>query len=251
MKNIRIILVMGFFFILLQMSAQTDTVYIYGPGGPYPAINEVAKIYGQNNNEIIKVTKGPLKKWQEQAKIKADIIYSGAEFMMTNFIHVFNEEIITSSITPLYLRKSGLLVRTGNPKKIKSLNDMAKPGVKILVVHGAGLTGVWEDMAGKSQDIELLKKIRKNIVLFADNSGAAKREWIRNNEIDVWITWNIWQISNPQLADFVPLKKQYTIYRDFGIALTKKGKENKAARELFNYLKSKKLKPIFEKWGWQ
>ena len=131
------------------------------------------------------------------------------------------------------------------------MKDLTKPGIRILVVNGAGLTGVWEDMAGRTQNLEFLKNIRKNIVFYAANSGVAKKEWSLNKNIDVWITWNIWQIANPHLADFVPVKERYTIYRDCGIALTQKGNRNKASAAFFNFLKSKNVMPVFEKWGWQ
>lgn len=251
MNNKRLILFISLFLTFINLSAQTDTIYLYGPGGPYPAMNEAAKIYSKQHNVIIKVTKGPLKNWKIPAKTHADIIYSGSEFMMTNFIRIFNPAIIQGSVTPLYLRKSGLLVRPGNPLKIEGMKDLTKPGIRILVVNGAGLTGVWEDMAGRTQNLEFLKNIRKNIVFYAANSGVAKKEWSLNKNIDVWITWNIWQISNPHLADFVPVKERYTIYRDCGIALTQKGNRNKAAAAFFNFLKSKNVMPVFEKWGWQ
>lgn len=250
MKHKKVLLLLSLFLLLFKLNAQTDTVYVYGPGGPYPAINEAAQIYSSQNHIIIKVTKGPLKNWRKSAKSNADIIYSGSEFMMTNFSRILNTSLDKKTITPLFLRKSGLLVRPGNPLKIYNLMDLTKPGIKILVVNGAGLTGVWEDMIGKTQNIELLRKLRNNIVYYAANSGVAKKEWITNKELDVWITWNIWQVSNNKLADFVPMNEKYTIYRDCGIALTHKGAANKSALKFFNFLKSEKVKPVFEKWGW-
>lgn len=230
--------------------AKADTVYVYGPGGPFPAMNEAAKVFSKKYSIPVQVTKGPLGKWKGDAKKNADVIYSGAEFMMTNFTHTF-EEIRKETITPLYLRKSGILVRPGNPKNIKTMQDLTKPGVNVLVVTGAGLTGVWESMIGKTQDIEMLKKLRKNIVSFAKNSGAAKQEWIKDKTIDVWLTWNIWQIANKELADFVPVEEKYRVYRDCGVSLTQKGSYDYNAVKFYNFLKSKEAEPIFKKWGWQ
>ena len=229
--------------------AQQDTVFVYGPGGPYPAIKEAALVFSKENKVAVKVVAGPVSKWEKTAKENADIIYSGAEFMMTNFSKKFNI-IKKETITPLYLRKSGLLVRLGNPKHIRSFSDILKPSIHIMVVTGAGLTGVWEDMVGKTKSIASLKMLRRNIVFYAANSGIAKKEWINDKNIDVWITWNIWQVANSNIADFVPVKEKFTLYRDCGVALTKDAEKKKTAIDFFDFLKSKDAEPIFKKWGW-
>jgi accessory colonization factor AcfC len=232
------------------LQAQTDTVYVFGPGGPFPPINELANKFEDKNDVKLVVTKGPAGKWLQQAKSDADIIYSGSEFMMTSFLYQLGDEVNNEDVKPVYLRKSGLLVRPGNPKGLKKLDDLLKPDLKILVINGSGLTGVWEDILGQTRDINKLKTVRKNISHYAKNSAEAKKLWIDNPDIDVWITWNIWQKANSQLADFIELEDKYTLYRDFGIVSTQKGKSNTQALAFINYLLSDEAKPVFEKWGW-
>lgn len=43
-------------------------------------------------------------------------------------------------------------MRKGNPKNIKGFKDLAKSGVKVLVTHGAGQVGMWEDIAGRTEN---------------------------------------------------------------------------------------------------
>lgn len=233
----------------IRVMAQADTLYVYGPGGPYVPINEAAQIFAKRNNLNIKVTKGPFSQWKDKARNNAHLIYSGAEFMMTHFISELGN-VQQQTVYPLYLRKSGLIVRKGNPKNIKTLKDLMKSELRIMVVNGAGLTGVWEDIAGKTQDIEILRKIRKNIVLFAENSGQAQSFWAKDPSIDVWVSWNIWQKNNTGSADFVSLEDRYTTYRDCGIALTAYGEANPKALEFYQFLKGKEVQALFEKQGW-
>jgi accessory colonization factor AcfC len=247
----RIVLIVQVLFLAITFShAQNDTIYVYGPGGPYPPIRELSEMFQQENNVKIVVTKGPANNWIQDAKSKAHLIYSGSEFMMTSFLNQLTEELSNENIEPLYFRKSGLLVRPGNPKGIKKLDDLLNPDLKILVIHGSGLTGVWEDILGQTRDIEKLKAMRKNINYYAENSAEAKKLWINNPEIDVWITWNIWQVANAELADFVELEEEFTLYRDCGLAITENGKGNIWGNAFFDYLLSEKAKPVFEKWGW-
>ena len=41
-----------------------------------------------------------------------------------------------STAEPLYLRRSVILVRKGDPQRIKGLQDLMKPGHRVLVVNG-------------------------------------------------------------------------------------------------------------------
>jgi len=244
------LLIILFFCMNAFVFAQRDTVYVYGPGGPYPPIKELAETFEKKNDIKIIITKGPADSWLNKAKENAELIYSGSEFMMTNFWYQLSDELNIAEVEPLYLRKSGLLVRPGNPKRIMALDDLLRPGLKILVVNGSGLTGLWEDILGQTRDIGKLKATRKNISYYAKNSAEAKQIWLKNPDVDVWITWNIWQKANVTFADFVELEDKYTLYRDFGIVLTNQGKGSSYAKAFFDYLQSNEAKPVFKKWGW-
>ena len=231
------------------LSAQKDTIQVFGPGGPFEPINEAAKLFCKKTGIPVKVTKGPFKDWKDNAKTNADIIYSGSEFMMTNFIKDL-EIIREESVYPLYFRHSGLIVRKGNPKKIRTAQDLLKPGLKIMIVNGAGLTGFWEDIAGKMKRIDKTRTLRNNIVFFAENSGSAQKEWKQNKDLDVWISWNVWQKNNSESSDFVVLSERYTTYRDTGIALTRQGAAKADVKSFYQFLKGSEVKTIFKKWGW-
>ncbi len=227
-----------------------EVIHAYGPGGPAPAMKEAAEAFSKAKGVKVEVTAGPTPGWIAKAREDADLVFSGAEYMMTDFVGQLEGRIDEPTIVSLYLRPSAILVRPGNPKAIRDLPDLAKPGVKVLVVQGAGQTGMWEDMAGKQGDIGLVRALRKNIVLHAPNSGAAKDAWTQRPEIDAWIIYNIWQVANPRLADLVPVSQRYVIYRSCGAALTKAGAARPLARELHAFLQSKEGAAIFRRWGW-
>jgi accessory colonization factor AcfC len=227
-----------------------EALRAYGPGGPLPAMKEAAAEFGKLYTVTVEVTAGPTGNWLNKAKEDADLIFSGAEYMMTDFIKVMEGRIDESTVESLYLRPSAILVRPGNPKGIKKFEDLLKPGIKVLVVQGAGQAALWEDMAGRKGDIRTVRALRKNIVTYAANSAEARKAWIENTTLDAWIIWNIWQIANKELADLVPVSKEYRIYRDCGIALTQQGKDKESARKFIAFLKSKTSRQIFAKWGW-
>ena len=234
----------------LAVPASAAPIHVYGPGGPAPAIKEAAAAYQARSGTEVLVTAGPTKEWLESAKADADVVYSGAENMMTDFVTAMAGRIVEETIEPLYLRSSNILVRPGNPGKIRGFRDLLKPGHRILVVQGAGQAGLWEDMAGRNGDIAMVRLLRSNIVKFAGTSAEAKAAWIADPTIDAWIIWGIWQKANPTIAQAVTVEPEYRIYRDSGTGLTKLGRSKPEARAFLAFLHSPQGAAIFRKWGW-
>ena len=63
-----------------------EVLNVYGPGGPAPAMMEAAKVYRAKTGTDVCVVAGPTKEWIGKAKTDADLVFSGAENMMTDFV---------------------------------------------------------------------------------------------------------------------------------------------------------------------
>ena len=228
-----------------------ETINVYGPGGPMPAMKEAATAFGAAHpGTTVDVTAGPTPSWIDKAKNDADLIFSGSEVMMSDFVTAFGDKIDPASIHPLYLRAAAILVRPGNPAGITGIKDLLKPGHRILVVNGAGQQGLWEDVAGRMGDIDTVRAFRSNIVRFAPSSAAARDAWTKDTTIDAWLIWTIWQVTNPKLADQVAVEPNFRIYRDTGVALTRAGEAKPETAEFVRFLEGPEGRRIFAKWGW-
>ncbi|WP_176220530.1 substrate-binding domain-containing protein, partial [Cronobacter sakazakii] len=86
---------------------------VYGPGGPAPAMKEAAEAFGKQHGIQVKVTAGPTPAWAEQAKQNADVLFSGAENMMSGFAATLPGVFDLRDARTLYLRPSAILVRPG------------------------------------------------------------------------------------------------------------------------------------------
>ena len=234
-----------------QVTLATETLHVYGPGGPAPAMKEAAAAFGKDTGVDVQVTAGPTPVWLDKAKGDADLVFSGSETMMTDFIQALGDQLAQQHVTPLYLRPLAILVRPGNPRHIKGVQDLFKPGLKVLVVNGAGQNGVWEDMAGRKGNLATVAALRNNIVGYAKNSAEARQTWIDHQDIDAWLIWNIWQVANPTLAEVVPIQRDYAIYRDTGIAITARAQRKPAAEAFVRFLQSPAGAKIFAHWGWK
>ncbi len=255
MRSTKFLIFWGVLFWFLGTAsalAAEEILHVYGPGGPYPAMAAAAAAaFGKEHGVQVQVEAGPIGKWRSQALEDADLLYSGSENMMTDYLQQLPGLVDEQSIYPAYLRPAVILVHPGNPLHIRNFQDLLRPGVTVMVVQGAGQTGLWEDIAGKNGDLESIRKLRANIVYFAPNSADALQRWTGSNPPDAWIIYNIWQIAHPKVAEIVPLGSRHILYRDMDISLTRKGEQNPVAKAFYQYLLSPQGAQIFARYGWQ
>ncbi|HEY8661888.1 MAG TPA: substrate-binding domain-containing protein [Hanamia sp.] len=230
------------------LQAQTDTLYVYGPGGPAAAMQECATVFANKTTIPVKVIAGPDAEWIGQAKQNADLVFGGAEYMLTQFAMQHPGMIDSVTRTELYKRAAGILVRKDNPKKITSLKDLTKPGVSILDVNGAGQLGMWEDLAGKQN---LIGGIQKNIKKSFPNTALAIKEWKSNPDYDAIIIYASWHYRLKEVTDLVKIPAAQTLYRGTPIAITTITTQKKEAQQFVQFLLSPQAHAIFKKWGWE
>ncbi|MBI4716182.1 MAG: DsrE family protein [Planctomycetes bacterium] len=105
-------------------------------------------------------------------------------------------------------------------------------------------------MGGKLADVEKFRKLRKNIVYFAPTSDDAVTAWKSRDDIDAWITWNVWCMPLRDSAKLVPVSREFRVYRQCSIAMSDRGSLKPGARRFVEFLTSPEGARIFESWGW-
>lgn len=226
-------------------------VKVYGPGGPAPAVREAAAQFEKDTGIDIEVVSGPTPQWIENARKDADVIFSGSDTMMTDFVRALPTALRQADVQPLYDRPAAILVRKGNPAKIKGFRDLLRGDLDVMVVEGAGQNGLWEDLASRAGGIGFLRKLRPRIGVFAANSAEAREKWIAEPGIDAWIIWGIWQTANPAIADQVSIEREIVLYRPMAVATTTSSDQKADAHAFTAFLASKKGADIFRRHGWR
>ncbi|GAC1422694.1 MAG: AcfC family putative adhesin [Flavisolibacter sp.] len=234
--------------VLLSNAQQNDTLYVYGPGGPQAAMADCAAVFSKKMSVLVKVIAGPEAKWIEQAKQNADLVYGGAEYMLTQFKMQHPGLMDSTTRTELYKRAAGILVRPGNPKQIMTLKDLTKPGINILEITGAGQLGMWEDVAGKQN---LIGGIQKNIKGAYANTALAIEAWKRDNKYDAVIIFSSWYLRLKEVSQLVTIPASQTVYRGTPIAITTFTNKKKEGQQFIQFLLSNEGHNIFKKWGWK
>lgn len=243
-----VLLVMGLPAAAQQKAANARVLNVYGPGGPLGPMQECAEMFSRAHGVQVKVTAGPEDKWINQAQQDADIIFGGAEYMLTQFVQKHPGLVDEKTRTELYIRAAGILVRKGNPKNIRTLSDLTRKGVAIVDVNGAGQLGLWEDLAGARG---LIPGIQQNIALSVTTSAEAIEKWKSMPELDAWITYESWHHRLKETTDLVRLPASERLYRGTPIAITTITGDRKLAQQFVAFLLSPQGHTVFQKWGWK
>jgi sulfate/thiosulfate transport system substrate-binding protein len=149
-------------------------------------------------------------------------------------------------------------LRNGNPKKIRSWNDLVKPGVQAVTVNPfTGGIAKWNILAayvaqrrlGKTekQAIDYLKKFYRNNVVSQDSSGSNATNTFLSGKGDVLLTFES-EAINGKIPFVIP---RQTMLIDVYIAAIEKG-EHKAEWNAFSrYLKTYPAQKILAENGYR
>lgn len=144
-------------------------------------------------------------------------------------------------------RTSAIIVPTDNPKNIRCIEDMTKPGVRVGISVIDCLKGLWEDIGGR---LGLLDRIQKNICYHA-NGCIAIVEAVATNEIDAAFGWTAFQHLEQDRIKTIEIPKEQQVLRGTGVGLLSSCKEPEAAKEFMNFLASSESKKFYKEYGWE
>lgn len=148
----------------------------------------------------------------------------------------------------LYDRAGGILVRKGNPKKIRSIQDLTANGIKLVDVNGAGQMGLWEDIAGRQG---LIPALQRNILVSVESSAEAVALWKARPELDAWISYESWHFRLPDETSLVRIPEPERLYRSTPIAIAQRSTRKADAQAFMAHLLSDRCHDVFRRWGWR
>jgi len=143
-------------------------------------------------------------------------------------------------------RRSTLVVPAGNPAKIATLADLAKPGVRVGISVIDCCRGMWEDVTAHAG---LLEAIRPNITFHA-NGCVAIVEAVVQRKIDVAFGWSAFAHLAPGRIEIVELPRDQQILRGTCVGLLSFSKNPDAATKLMDFLTTPRARACYVKYGW-
>ena len=144
------------------------------------------------------------------------------------------------------VRESAIVVPAGNPANIQTVEDMAKPGVRVGISMIDCLKGLWEDICGR---LGLLEGVIQNVT-FRANGCIAIVEAVAEGRVDAAFGWTAFKHLDPERIEVIEMPKHARISRGTGIGLLKFSENPEAAREFMDFLTTPEARAFYQEVGW-
>lgn len=233
----------------IENNNNEKTIIVFCGSVSKPAIEEAAKVF------------------EEKEKIKVELNFGGSGTMLSN-MEISRKGDLYIPASPDYMEKAkrekvvdpesikiisyivpAIIVQKGNPKNIKTLEDLAKPNIKVGIANPESVSiGVYT--------VELLeynhltKKVEKNIVTHTKSFSDAL-SLISTKKVDAIIGWQVaekWNLDYLEVVHINPDKIPRVAY--VSSAISTYSKDRKSAKNFLDFLVSEEGKNIFAKHGY-
>jgi len=223
-----------------------NILHVYSSGAVAPPIKKCAEEFRTKFGTEFKFTVGKAEDLiTDIARCKkGDILTCGSEFILDDA--QLKGLILKDTRRSLGFRKSAILVQVGNPKKINSISDLTKEGMRIGVSVSGCLLGVWDDIASKAG---LSDQIRRNITDYAGGCGELMA-LINQKKVDAVLGWEAFKKLCMKTMEVIELPKELQVYRSTAVGITKFSKRTELANKFIEFLISESGKKIYEEFGW-
>lgn len=247
--NIFLIITFVFAFLLFPSRAAADEIEFFAGSASKPATEELVKAFEAETGHSLTVHFGSSGNLLSQMKIaqRGDIYFPGSPDYMKKAID--DGVALPETIKIVTYLIPAINVQKGNPKQIRSLNDLAGEGMRVAIGNPhhvcVGLYAVEIlEHAG------LADAVRPNIRGYTE-SCAKTANLVAMKGVDAIIGWRVFQYWNPDQIETVMLQPEQIVRISYmPIAISTFCRNPTLAQEFIDFACSDNGKGIFEKWGY-
>jgi len=229
--------------------AEVKELFILCGAANKPAMEEIASAFEKERGVKITMTFGGSGTLLSQCELsrKGDIYLPGSPDYI--IIGENKKLLIPHSDTIVCYLIPAIIVPKGNPKQIHTLEDLAKPGVKVGVGNPEtvclGLYGI-----ELLEYNHLLERVMPNIVTFGE-SCEKSANLAAMRQCDAILGWKVFESWNPDKMQFIQIPSERVprlSYVPISIPVTVRDTE--LAKEFINYVTGPVGQQIYQKWGY-
>jgi len=233
---------------LMGAPGQAKSLLVFAGAAAKPPLEEIAKLYEQKYGVKVECTFGGSGTLLSQMILarRGDVYIPGSDDFMDT---AEKKGAVAKGKRKLvcYLMAS-ICVQKGNPKGIRRLEDLARPGLRVGIAQPEAVC--LGDVALEVFRITGLKeKIWPNIVTQAA-SCEQTATILKLKQVDAVIGWDVFAKWHPDDIQILPLPKAAQRWRYIPAAVTKFATDPVEAQRFVNFVCSKTGKAIFKKYGY-
>jgi molybdate transport system substrate-binding protein len=206
--------------------------------------------------------------FQKKTGIKVDIVFGGSGYVLSqmqlsrqgdlyfpgssDFMEIAKQKDLVYPETEQYIvyLVSAINVQKGNPKQIKSLKDLTKPGLKVAIANPEGVcVGTYAvEIIENNFTPEEKALFMKNLINYTESCEKTATA-ISLKAADAVIGWRVFEHWDPTRIETIPLDtKEVRRIGYIPIAISKYTKNKDLAQQFIDFLLSEEGKALYRKY---
>jgi len=250
MKKVFFIFISLFYFSSTLSSSDKPQLLFYCGITMYKPIKKISKIIEKKYNCNINIIQGGSKDLYDSIKYSkiGDLFLPGSE----SYIKRCDKDAIIAYKKPIGYNQAAIFVRKGNPKNIKSLDDLVREDVSTILCdpQSGSIGSMTKKILINYKGEDFFNKAYMKAVEIGTDSRSLNSALI-NNEADMTINWlatSYWD-ENKKYIDTIKLDPNIAPKQRLVIAVLTYSKHPKIAKALVDYISSEKGLDIMRSYG--
>lgn len=205
-----------------------------------PPVEEIVRLFEARTGARVDLHVGSSGAMLSQLKLtrRGDVFFPGSPDYMEMAAGLVDPatEVRVADLVP------AINVPAGNPKGIRALEDLARPGVRTAIARPDTVcVGLY------AQNVLDDAGVRPEIVTHAE-SCAKLAQLVATGQVDAAVGWDVFAHWDPSRIQSVPIDTPRKAY--LAAAMTRFAREPELAREFLALLDSEEGRAVFRKWGY-
>jgi molybdate transport system substrate-binding protein len=232
-------------------SATDEKVVVFAGAASAPVLEEAAHMFKAKYGIAVELRFGGSGSVLSAMKISktGDLFIPGSPEYLSQATKLGVVDVHEGHATVLAYLVPAIIVQKGNPKNITSLEDLARPGMRVGIGDPESVcVGLYaKDLLERSG---LWENVSRNIVVYAQSCDATAA-LIPAGAVDAIIGWHVFQAWTPDRADIVWIAPTKIPKISYIVGVLSTFAEHRSSAEAFlDFLTSRDAQAIWSKYGY-
>jgi molybdate transport system substrate-binding protein len=245
-------IVFGAVFVLMlavRIASASETLMVFAGAASKPPTEEAARAFERKTGVKVELIFGGSGFVLSQMMLgrQGDIYFPGS----SDFMEVAKKKgvVLPDTERRLVYLAPAINVQKGNPKRIKTLRDLLRPGIRVAIANPEGVcVGLYAvEIIENAFSPSEKAAFRKNLVNYTESCEKTATA-ISLKAVDAVIGWGVFQHWDPARIETIPLARQEV--RRVGyipVAVSSFSKNRPLAQKFIDFLASAEGATIFRK----